>query len=219
MPDYSIYPIAALVVGYILGAIPFAVFVAKRYGVDILRTGSGNPGATNVKRSCGKKAGNTVFTLDALKGFVATFWPILVPAVYKMLNDGQEVSATGHEMLVLAQLAGFAGAVVGHCFSIFLKFKGGKGVSVTMGALLGAMPVAVLTGALVWLATFFVTRYVSLASLLFGVSLPVSAYFFHDGTGTHFWFSLIIMIFILAMHHSNIKRLLKGEENRFAKKQ
>ena len=120
---------AALIIGYFLGAIPFAVIVAKRYGVNILTAGSGNPGATNVKRTCGKFAGNLVFILDMLKGFVAAFWPWLLMGALEP-TDPAAVQNWPHAIAV-AQLCGFAGALLGHCFSIFLKFKGGKGVSTT----------------------------------------------------------------------------------------
>lgn len=212
----------ALVVGYFLGAIPFAVIVAKRYGVDILKAGSGNPGATNVKRTCGKFAGNLVFILDMLKGFIAAFWP------WALMNTLMPTDPAAAEIwphaIAIAQLCGFAGALLGHCFSIFLKFKGGKGVSTTIGGLLGAMPIAVLVGILVWVAVYFPTRIVAVASMVFGLSLPLTsmvlAKFFPalGYTGIHVGFCLVVAIFIIIMHRSNIVRLLRGEENSFAKK-
>ncbi|MCD8283357.1 MAG: glycerol-3-phosphate 1-O-acyltransferase PlsY [Opitutae bacterium] len=217
------FPIIFFVVGYFLGAIPFAVIVAKRFGVDIFKVGSGNPGATNVKRVCGKKAGNTVFFLDALKGFVAAFLPIVVfgfvAESVEFGNDGARETA-----LAISQFCGLAGAVAGHCFSCFLKFKGGKGVSATIGALLGAMPVAVLLALVVWVIFYFWSRIVAIASIAFGIFLPCAAFLlikFAPALGygfVHFWFCCAIMIFIIVMHHSNIRRLIRGEENSFAKK-
>lgn len=200
----------AAVTGYLLGSINFAVIVAKRHGVDILKTGSGNPGATNVKRVLGKKAGNLVFALDALKGFVAAFWPHAVA----LLGAAPDTSPTIH-----LQLAGFFGALIGHCFSCFLGFKGGKGVAVTIGALFGAMPLNILAGGALWATLFFTTRYVSVASIGMALALPMIAYLMPgQGVGPHFWFSCFIAAFIVFTHRSNLARLARGEENRFARK-
>lgn len=212
---------AALIIGYFLGAIPFAVIVAKRYGVNILTAGSGNPGATNVKRTCGKFAGNLVFILDMLKGFVSAFWPWLLMGALEPTDPA--AAQNWPHAIAVAQLCGFAGALLGHCFSIFLKFKGGKGVSTTIGGLLGAMPIAVLVGIVVWLAVYFPTRIVAIASMVFGLSLPLTsmilAKFFPSlgYTTIHVGFCLVIAIFIIIMHRSNIVRLMRGEENSFKK--
>lgn len=206
---------AAALIGYLLGSVNFAVIVAKRHGVDILKAGSGNPGATNVKRVIGKKAGNLVFFLDALKGFVAAGWPLLLCFIIESRTNDKGTL----QPIVLMQLAGFFGALIGHCFSVFLKFKGGKGVAVTIGALLGAMPVNMACGGLVWALVFFTSRYVSLASIAMAVALPVIAYLLPgQGVGPHFWFSLFVAVFIVYTHRTNIGRLMRGEENRFSKK-
>lgn len=207
--------IAAALLGYLLGSVNFAVLVAKRHGVDILKAGSGNPGATNVKRVIGKKAGNLVFFLDAMKGLVAAGWPLLA------LHTGLlfEGLRAGEQHTTYMQLAGFFGALIGHCFSIFLKFKGGKGVAVTIGALLGAMPVNMAIGAVIWAALFFSTRYVSVASIGMALALPIIAFFLPgQGVGPHFNFSLFVAVFIVYTHRSNILKLLRGEESRFTKK-
>ncbi len=187
--------------GYLLGSLSFATIIARRHGVDIFREGSRNPGATNVKRVLGKAAGNTVFILDFLKGSAAVLIPLLL------------ASLEYREMLaILALLA----AIMGHSFSVFLRFRGGKGVAVTMGGLMVLSPVVVLIGIVVWLVTFFSLRYVSLASILFGLSLPISSYFLvesHWVTG----FCLLIAALIIVRHKSNIVRLKKGKENRFFK--
>lgn len=221
MTAYFFYSAAALV-GYFLGAIPFAVIVAKRCGVDILHAGSGNPGATNVKRTCGKTAGNLVFVLDVLKGFIAAFWPWLIMG--SLEPTAPEAAATWTHATAIAQLCGFGGALLGHCFSIFLKFKGGKGVSTTIGALLGAMPLAVLIGLVVWVAVYRPTRVVAIASMFFGLSLPLTTMIFAKllpGLGyttVHVGFCLALAVFIIVMHRANILRLLRGEENSFKKK-
>lgn len=213
---------AALVAGYFLGSIPFAVIVAKRCGVDILHAGSGNPGATNVKRTCGKAAGNLVFALDLLKGFFAALWPWIV--MRAITPNDPEAAANWTQATAVAQLCGFVGALLGHCFSIFLKFKGGKGVSTTIGGMLGAMPLVVLIGLLVWLAVYFPTRIVAVASMVFGLSLPLTSMIFAKAfpsigyTTLHVGVCLVLALFIIVMHRSNIARMLRGEENSFKKK-
>ncbi len=195
--------IIVFIVDYILGSIPFAVIVAKMYGVDILKEGSGNPGATNVKRVIGKKAGNAVFILDFLKGLIATVWPLI------FINLG--------EWNFYLAIVGLIAAILGHSFSVFLKFRGGKGIATTMGGILILMPWALLIGVILWVVVFYLTRYVSLASVVFGLSLPVSTILLNENKGV-IMFSGILALLIAIRHVSNIKRLLKGKENRFSKK-
>jgi len=198
--------------GYLIGSVNFAVLVAKKHGVDILKEGSGNPGATNVKRVLGKGPGNLVFVLDALKGFVGAGLPHL------FLKFGPEVPAPeALNVLFLACVAGFVGTLLGHCFSCFLKFKGGKGVASTIGGLLVLLPVPILIGATLWGLVFLASRYVSLASIALGVSLPVSCFFLKYGQ-SQFWFAAAIAAFNIWTHRSNIGRLLSGTESRFIKK-
>lgn len=187
--------------GYLLGSLSFATLIARWHGVDIFKEGSRNPGATNVKRVLGKAAGNTVFVLDFLKGTAAALIPLLA------------ASPEYREILgILALLA----AILGHSFSIFMRFRGGKGVAVTMGGMMALSPVVVLIGIAVWLIAFFSLRYVSLASILFGLSLPISSYFLGESNWV-FGFCLLIAALIVVRHKSNIVRLKKGTENRFLK--
>ena len=213
MSSPILFPLVALFTGYLLGAIPFAVIVARRHGVDILKAGSGNPGATNVKRVCGKGPGNLVFGLDVLKGVVAAGWPVVAGGIAYLANWDVPDQA-----LLYARLTGFAGAVLGHCFSVFLGFRGGKGVAVSVGGLCGALPLCLLVSALVWLAVYFTTRYVSVASLLGGLSLPVTAFCAWGVYDVRFSLCVLIALFIIFTHRGNIVRLLRGEENRFEKK-
>ncbi len=200
--------------GYLLGSVNFAVLLAKKHGVDILKEGSGNPGATNVKRVLGKGPGNLVFALDALKGFVGAGLPHLL----------LRVDAGGAEDIrFVVCVAGFVGTLLGHCFSCFLKFKGGKGVASTIGGLLVLLPVPILIGAAIWGLVFLLSRYVSLASIALGVSLPLSCWLLPLFTKLtfgqpEFWFAAAIAAFNVWTHRSNIGRLLAGTENRFAKK-
>ena len=152
------------IIGYFLGAISFAVIMARSKGVDIFKEGSGNPGATNVKRILGKKGGYTVFALDALKGFTAAGLPLMV---------------YGDDRLALI---GLVAAILGHSFSVFLKFRGGKGVATTIGGLLALMCPVVLIGLVVWVIIFYTKKIVALASIFFAVSLPISATLFTTQT-------------------------------------
>ena len=199
--------------GYLLGSVNFAVLVAKKHGVDILKEGSGNPGATNVKRVLGKGPGNLVFALDALKGFVGAGLPTLVGYVIASQGIPLDIpgDAFGHGV------AGFVGTLLGHCFSCFLNFKGGKGVASTIGGLLVLLPVPILIGAILWGVVFLLSRYVSLASLALGLSLPVSCFFLKYDQ-PRFWFAAAIAAFNIWTHRSNIGRLLTGTESRFVKK-
>jgi glycerol-3-phosphate acyltransferase PlsY len=201
--------------GYLIGSVNFAVLVAKKHGVDILKEGSGNPGATNVKRVLGKGPGNLVFALDALKGFVGAGLPHLLLRV----DDRDHFI---NEIFFVVCVAGFVGTLLGHCFSCFLKFKGGKGVASTIGGLLVLLPVPILIGAAVWGLVFTLSRYVSLASIALGVSLPLSCWLLPLFTKLtfgqpEFWFAAAIAAFNVWTHRSNIGRLLAGTENRFVK--
>ena len=204
--------------GYLIGSVNFAVLVAKKHGVDILKEGSGNPGATNVKRVLGKGPGNLVFALDALKGFVGAGLPHL------LLRVGETPAAADIHFTVC--VAGFVGTLLGHCFSCFLRFKGGKGVASTIGGLLVLLPVPIVIGAATWGLVFLLSRYVSLASIALGVSLPLSCWLLPLAFPTaklglgqpQFWFSAAIAAFNVWTHRSNIGRLLAGTESRFAKK-
>ena len=199
--------------GYLIGSVNFAVLVAKKHGIDILKEGSGNPGATNVKRVLGKGPGNLVFALDALKGFVGAGLPTLVG--YVIATQGIDFIIQGDAFI--HGVAGFVGTLLGHCFSCFLKFKGGKGVASTIGGLLVLLPIPILIGAAVWGLVFTLSRFVSLASIALGVSLPLSCFFLKHGQ-SQFWFAAAIAAFNVWTHRSNIGRLLAGTESRFAKK-
>ncbi|MEY4086558.1 MAG: Glycerol-3-phosphate acyltransferase [Verrucomicrobiota bacterium] len=207
------------VLGYLLGSVNFAVLVAKKHGVDILKAGSGNPGATNVKRVLGKGPGNLVFALDALKGFVGTGLPYLLITV---VVEPPDPARRAEEQFLLC-IAGFVGTLLGHCFSCFLGFKGGKGVASTIGGLLVLLPVPIVIGAAIWGVVFALSRYVSLASIALGVSLPLSCWLLPLATSlrfgpAEFWFAAALAAFNVWTHRSNIGRLLAGTENRFARK-
>jgi glycerol-3-phosphate acyltransferase PlsY len=189
--------------GYLLGALPFGYLVAKAHGVDIFKVGSGNPGATNVKRVLGAKAGNTVLALDMLKGAVATAWPLL-PFV-------------DEERTIVLQLIGVVAAVIGHAFSVFTRFKGGKSVATAAGGLFVLIPVAGLIAAATWVVSFYAFRYVSLASILAAAAIIIASWVmpYHVAVAI---ITTVLAAFVIIRHHENIRRLLNGTESRFVKK-
>lgn len=195
----------ALLIGYFIGSINFAVLVAKSKGIDLFSLGSGNPGATNVKRTMGAFWGNTVFLLDFSKGYLAVFL-----AQYFLGMDGLNVDLIG--------IFGLLGGIFGHSFSVFLRFRGGKGVATTMGGLLALMPWVLAIGLIVWVIVFFMTRVVALGSIVFAISLPISFYFLHDLSDVRWILCLVLAILIVVRHASNIQRLLSGNEHHFSKK-
>ena len=156
-----------------------------------------------MKRSVGKGAGNLVFALDFLKGLVAAGWPLIAYSK----SPSFEYYA----------LIGLYGAIIGHSFSAFTRFRGGKGVATMLGGVLALMPWAALIGVAVWLIVFYSTRYVSLSSILMAVSLPVSNWLLASAQAL-VWISGLMAIVIVYRHKSNIGRLIRYEENRFDQK-
>ena len=196
MTIFSIFLVT--LTGYFIGSISFASIIAHSKGVDIFKEGSGNPGATNIKRVMGAKWGNLVFTLDASKGFISAGLPLII-------FEGD------NRLAVVALIA----SILGHSFSIFLKFRGGKGVATTMGGLLVLMWMVLFIGILLWLLLFFTTKIVALASLIFAVSLPITAYFIYGHQDPRFYLGIILLLVILLRHRANINRIFSGEENTF----
>jgi glycerol-3-phosphate acyltransferase PlsY len=190
----------SVLTGYLLGSFPSGYVVGKCRGIDIRQHGSGNIGATNVVRTLGRKWGVLVFALDVLKGIIATQ---LILRYYVSPN--------------LAIVAGF-GCFLGHCFPVWLGFKGGKGVAVGAGILIGLTPLVAVIGLALWGIAFKATRYVSLASLIAAVSLPISCWALDRQIGALFWFTLVISLIAIWRHRSNIQRLLAGTESRFERK-
>jgi acyl phosphate:glycerol-3-phosphate acyltransferase len=193
-----------LVGAYVLGAIPFGVLIAKALaGVDITGVGSGNIGATNVHRVLGWKASLPVMVLDIGKGLVP-------PLIAKGMNLSWEPTLPVIDIALIAGLA----AVLGHCTSPFLKFKGGKGVATICGAAIGATPPIALAGIVVFAFVTLTTRYISLASITAVLATVVAAYLLrYDGLIIGSFAA--ISLFIMYKHRSNVRRLLKGEEPKF----
>ena len=207
----------AAVVGYLLGSLPFGYLVARARGVDIFAVGSKNPGATNVRRVLGHGAGNLVLGLDILKGAVASGWALLAHTAVSANGqfDGPawlNFHVAGPAWLGVG-IGGLLGALLGHAFSCFTKFRGGKGVATGAGGFFVLFPLGVLIAAVVWGLTAALTRYVSLASMLAGVALTVAAWLLHQPP-LLLGVSLIATVFVILRHRANIARLLAGTESK-----
>lgn len=185
--------------GYLLGSVPFGLLLGWRRGVDIRERGSRNIGATNVLRVVGKAEAAATLVLDGLKGAA----PVLAARVL----------GTGDPWAAAAGLS----AVLGHCFPVFLRFRGGKGVATALGALLAALPAVGLVAVLVWLLTALSFRYSSLAALLAAASVPVAAAAW-EGRGPLLAFTLVLAGLIVVRHHENIRRLWRGEEQKIGQR-
>jgi glycerol-3-phosphate acyltransferase PlsY len=201
--------VALCLFAYLFGAIPFALIIGKLHGVDIRKVGSGNVGATNVTRAVGPVQGKICFVLDLLKGTI----PVLMAQLAMPHSPG-------------TALAAGAVAILGHMFPVYLKFKGGKGVSTGAGVALALAPIPLLCALALWAGLFLVTRYVSVASIVAAAALPVFTLIFGmAGVGSTSAKSLPVLCFFCVIaavtvyrHRSNIRRLLDGTENRFEKK-
>ena len=183
---------------YILGSIPFALLVALPQGIDPRKEGSRNPGATNVARLLGKRWGIVTFLGDSLKGVLALFIAFL-------LLD----KIPYPEEFILAGVAFFA--VLGHLFSVFLKFRGGKGVATTIGVFLILTPKAMFICLGIFFMAVFLSNYVSVGSLLATALLPLTV-FLTGYSSEYILCSFLLAILIWIKHKDNIKRLLRGEE-------
>ena len=188
-----------MILSYLLGAIPFSYILTKKLeNKDVRNYGSGNVGATNAARILGMKMGIIIVLLDMLKGFLAVWLTVLVL-----------VPSSGSYLPLLAGLL----AIIGHNYSVFLKFSGGKGVAVTIGIMLYLAPLLILFALVIWIILVSITRYVSLGSISAVLSLPIFALIFAYNN-IQIIFFLLYAILIVFSHRSNLKRLVKGEENK-----
>ena len=205
--------LAAVLIGsYLLGSIPFGYLAGRLVGIDIQKAGSGNVGATNVVRVLGKRYGYPVFALDLLKGFGAVILSM-------GMAPGQPSAWNSPEIFgVLAAIS----SVLGHLYPPWLKFKGGKGVATSAGALLALTPAATLIGVAIWIIVFWLTRYVSLASVTAAVILPVVILVVrsHDQKNAKplVYASACVAAVVIWRHRSNLSRLMLGTEPRFSRK-
>lgn len=195
-------------VAYFIGSVPSGYLAGRARGIDVRSAGSGNIGATNVFRLLGPAAGFAVLLADAAKGFVAArFVPLLVLHGVSPMNPRREY---------LALLAGVA-AILGHNYTCWLRFKGGKGVATTAGVVLAWAPIACLAAVTLWALVFVATRYVSLASIVAAFALPFAVWYF-DRRPVVTAVMAVLSLLAIYKHKSNIQRLIAGTENRFGKK-
>ncbi len=199
-----------IVVAYLLGSVPFGVLIANAHGKNLRSIGSGNIGATNVARALGKKWAYICFVLDCLKGLV----PMLVAkALISELTIG----------VLSLWLAVGCGAIIGHIFPIYLKFKGGKGVATSLGVVLGLYPyytIPGITALAIWVGAVLIWRYISLASITAAVAFPISLIasiaLLGDWKFLQPWPLIVVAVvmglLVIVRHAENIKRLLEGSE-------
>jgi acyl phosphate:glycerol-3-phosphate acyltransferase len=205
--------LAVLLVGsYLLGSIPFGYLAGRLGGIDIRKAGSGNVGATNVVRVLGKRYGYPVFALDVLKGFGAVKISMLMAPGHPREWNSPEIFG------ILAAMS----SVLGHLYPPWLKFEGGKGVATSAGALLALTPVATLIGVAIWIIVFWLTRYVSLASISAAVVLPIVILVFSSQDQNNgkplVYSSACVAAVVIWRHRSNLSRLIRGTEPRFTRK-
>ncbi len=208
MNPLVVYAVAC-VCAYLIGSVPFGFLIGKARGVDVRTVGSKNIGATNVYRTVGKKWGFLAFACDFLKG--------LLPTLAAKWYAG---SQGGSELAHLALAVGVA-CVVGHTLTVFMKFKGGKGVATAFGMLVGLMPWLVLTAFALFVVSVAVSHYISVGSCLAAAFLAVAVWFpipcIHPEGRADLPLCVLvtlIAVFVIWKHRSNLKRLAKGEENK-----
>jgi len=207
-PEYIFF----LVLAYLTGSFPSAVWFGKTfYNKDVREYGSGNAGATNTFRVLGVRAGIPVLLMDVFKGWLSVNYIIFLSNGCNPFTD--TVSAAQFEI----QLAFGITAVVGHLFPIYTGFRGGKGIATLLGLLIGLNPLAALASILVFAVVFFVSKYVSLGSILASLAFPVVVFFIledKDVNSSLEIFSIFVPFLTLITHQKNIERLIRGEENK-----
>lgn len=196
-----------IVLAYLVGSIPTAVWVSKRlFGIDIREHGSGNAGATNTFRILGPKAGTAVMLVDMMKGFIAVKLAIFSP--YGALSTEQSVN-----------LQVFLGlfAVVGHIFPIWAEFKGGKGIATLFGMILSIQPLVAVSMVGVFMLMLYITRYVSLSSITASIAFPLMIFFiFKEPELSYKIFAIATAFLVVLTHHKNINRIINGNESKVA---
>lgn len=199
--------VSMILIAYLLGSIPSAVWIGKKYyGIDIREHGSKNAGTTNMLRVLGRRAAAPVFVLDFLKGFVAV-------TIVEMLKYDECINDM---WLINIKIAAVFAAVLGHIFPVFAGFRGGKGVATLVGAVTGIYPPAALLCFGVWIVVLMISHYVSLSSMIAGCCFPVFTLISPKVNGSKAFvvFSFIIAILLLVTHRKNIKRLREGTESK-----
>lgn len=205
--DFTYFIIFGLI-AYHLGSIPTAVWVGKAwYNIDVREHGSNNAGATNTFRVLGKKPGIIVLAVDIVKGFIAV-------SLVKWFNYFMALDHTFDEV-VQVQVVCAVAAILGHIFPVFAGFKGGKGVATSLGVIVGLEPLSALICIVLFLIVFIISNYVSLGAIIVSFAFPIVVWWVTDNSSdVLFIFSIILSLAVIAAHRKNIKRLIKGEENK-----
>ena len=197
---------------YLLGSLPTGYIAGRLVGVDIRKVGSGNVGATNVTRALGKRFGYPVFLVDFAKGLAAVMLAVSMA----------KAAQSSAQFVDLCAAIGAICSLMGHSYSIWLGFSGGKGVATLMGALFGINWITALIVCVVWIVVFEATRYVSLASIAAAVALPIALaimlFLKELPTPIPLYFSFCLGAIVVVRHRSNLSRLVKGTEPRFVRK-
>jgi glycerol-3-phosphate acyltransferase PlsY len=197
--------IVLLIGAYLLGSIPFGLLIGKKAErLDITKAGSGNIGATNVAREVGLKWGIITLLADTLKGFIP------VAFAYYLLGSSTEINEA------LKGMVGFS-ALLGHQFSVYNRFKGGKGVATCLGVFLAICPISCLFSAIVFFVLVYLWRYISLGSISAALSMPIWLYLVCHSTSM-ILLSVIMSLLITVQHRENIKRLIQGNERRWERR-
>jgi glycerol-3-phosphate acyltransferase PlsY len=193
-----------IILAYLIGSIPTAVWIGKRfYGIDVREFGSGNAGATNTFRVLGKKAGIPVLIIDIIKGSSA----VAIAYFSSFIAGSPE--------FVNLQLGLGVAALVGHIFPVFAGFRGGKGVATLLGIVVCILPVAASLSLVIFLLVLFLSRMISLSSMLAGVSFPIILnIFLHNHNPVLTTFSILVAVLLIITHRKNIKRILTRQESK-----
>lgn len=215
-----LYILSLIFISYFIGAIPNAFIIGKIFkNIDIRKHGSGNLGSTNAFRTLGVPCGILVQILDIGKGLLV----VLIVSVF-FYNNLPFENLTPFDDITLVKIIAGISAVIGHTFSVFVSFKGGKGINTTVGMLISLAPIDVSISIGFFVIILIFSGYVSLGSIIASFMLPLTMFIRENifkveiyGYKTLFVFSLIVSVFLLYNHRENIKRLLTGRENRFDK--
>lgn len=203
----TVYSVSALIVAYLFGSIPTAVWIGLAFfNIDVREYGSGNAGATNTFRVLGKKAGIPVMLIDILKGFTATSLAYFIGV--------STTGAYGSSSYTNYALALGIAAVMGHLFPVFAGFRGGKGIATLFGMVLAIEFHAALLCVIVFIVVLLVTRYVSLSSIIAGFTYTIGVEFIFPSNKSVVIYGMCMFLLILVTHQKNLERLLKGKESK-----
>ncbi len=197
--------VSIALVGYLVGSFPTGYLVARARGIDIRSRGSGNIGATNVLRLFGRTTGIAVLLFDFAKGFLACY---TLPRVWMGFGWG---GGSGSASLEVAQIVAGLASILGHNYTVWLRFKGGKGIATSAGVLIGLIPLSLVVLLGIWAIVFAISRYVSLASMAAAVSLPFVGWLLNRNQPI-LWVTIIIAVLAIYRHRSNLQRLWHGTE-------